>query len=166
MKKRSFPKDLKFGTYLPRGLGKRYYKLSDSSAALERFICEYFEGYATVSSTVKDGAADAIYINGEHTAYLFRNIMSALYKDGVIDINITSTERDFMISFSSHSGRIEINDIDLYKRLLDSAEMSGFDISVIGNTLTLSVKLEHGKIVISAITKESFMQILEKVFFH
>ena len=51
MKKRAFPKDLKFGTYLPQRYGKSYLRLDDSAAALEQFFTEYFDGYATVTVT-------------------------------------------------------------------------------------------------------------------
>ena len=165
MKKRSFPKGLRFGAYLPQRCGKSYLKLGDSVAALEQFITEYFDGYATVSINVSAGTTDAIYIDSENTAYLFRNVMSAMSPGGIIDINITNNPRDFIIAFSSRGGRIDIRDIELHMLLINAAALSGFELSIIGNTISLSAKLEKGKIVISALAKEDFAQTLKKVFF-
>lgn len=164
MKKRGFPKDLKFGTYLPRRRGMSYIKVDDLSSALERFMNEYFS-HNTVITTSDISSSDAAYIDGEYTAYLFRNIMSALDVSDKINISITTGAHSFTIAFSKCDGAFVIKDAELIGRLVESARLSGFSVSFVGNTVTFSAELVRGKLVISALTKAEFAEILERVFF-
>lgn len=165
MIKRKFPKDLKFGTYLPKRCGMSYIKLSDCAASLERFMSEYFAESTTVTPSFNMSSDDAVYIDGEYTAYLFRNIMSFLGTESRINISIRTSDNRFMIVFSKSDGAFQINDAEILQKLLDSARLSGFEMTVAGNTLSFSAMLERGKLVISALTRTEFFKILERVFF-
>ena len=165
MKKRAFPKELKFGTYLPQRQGMSYIKLNDLAAALERFIGEYFSQSTLLSSAVNFSSSDAVLIDGEYTAYLFRNIMSALSVNEGVNISFTCGAESFTVAFSKKSGAFDIEDAVLAQKILEAASLSGFRMSIAGNTLLFSAKMERDKLVISALTKDVFFDILEHVFF-
>lgn len=165
MKKRAFPKGLKFGTYLPQRQGMSYIKLSDLASAFERFMGEYFSQSTLLFSAVDFSASDAVLIDGEYTAYLFRNVMSALSGSDNVYISLSCGKESVTVAFIKKGGVFDLNDTELAEKLLDSARLSGFSVSLAGNTLSFTAKLERGKLVISALTKDKFIEILERVFF-
>ena len=165
MKKRAFPKDFKFGTYLPKRRGMSFIKTRDCVSSLEQFISEYFSGIAELVRTPMCADADAVYIDGEYTALLFRNVMSAIYGKGGIDISITSTQKSLVLSFSVRDGALEVEDADTLRAIVESARLSGFEVAFAGNTMSFSAHLVRGKLVISALSKETFFKILTRVFF-
>lgn len=164
MKKRTFPKNLKFGTYLPKRRGMSYIKADDFASSLERFMGEYFSHNTVMLPPSELNSHDAVRIDGEFTAYLFRNVMSLLSGANNLKISITTSENRFTVSFSQECA-FKLNDAELVARLIESAELSGFEMSVIGNTISFSALLERGKLVISALTRAAFAEILERVFF-
>ena len=164
MKKRALPKELKFGTYLPSSSSKRLIKINDASWALERFIREYFEGIANVSVSLTTAYADSLFLSDEYTAYLFRSVMAAIYSGDIIDISLANTERELTISFSTGSKR-KTEDTEIYERLVKLSEEAGFELIFTGSGIALRAPVLRGKIVISAITKESFYEKLVRIFF-
>lgn len=163
MKKRAFPKELKFGTYLPSSSSKRLIKINDASWALERFIREYFEGVANIEANLNTAYADSLFISDEHTAYLFRSVMEAIYGGDIIDISLANTERALTISFST-GGKYKTDDTEIYERLLKLSEEAGFELIFTGSGIALRAPVLRRKIVISAITKESFYEKLVRIF--
>ena len=164
MKKRAFPKNLKFGTYLPIGSGVRLIEISSAVSSLQRFLNEYFDGIAAIKSSADTHKGESLYLDGEHTAYLFRLIMAAIYDHAVIDINIDTTDREFTICFST-KGKYDISDLGVYEELVKAAQKSGFAILFTKNEIALRAAIVRGKIVISAITAKDFGETLARVFF-
>ena len=164
MKKRAFPKELKFGTYLPIGSSIRLIKIADAIAALSRFIGEYFDGIAKISTNLRVSANDSVYLNGEHTAYLFRCITEAIYNEAMIDISVSNSENEFSICFSTQ-GASKASDISTYEKLLDAARLSGFSVSFVGRAIVLRTALVHGMLVVSTLSIKSFYDSLTYIFF-
>ena len=164
MKKRAFPKDLKFGAYLPKSSSKRLIRIDDATQALERFITEYFNGIANVRVNLNTVKTDSIFLSDEYTAYLMRSIMAAIYSESVIDISITNADKKLTICFST-DGKYKPDDSEIYESLSEFAQKSGFELIFTGNGIALRAPVLQGKIVISAISKESFYQKLMRIFF-
>ena len=164
MNKRAFPKNLKFGTYLPTNSMMGLIKIDVVTKAFERFLSEYFDGIANVKINVNAATTDSIYIAGEHTAYLFRCVMDVIYDGSMMDITVMNNDREYSVCFATKK-KCNTSDLEKYDRLTEVATLSGFAYTVVGNMIILRAPLLHGRLVISAVTYESFYEQLRRVFF-
>ena len=163
MKKSEFPSKIKFGTYLPQRQGMSYIKMSDCAQSLELFITEYFSDSVRFSMTGDFHSGDAVYIDGEYVAYIFRCVLSAFF-GGEISVKLSSHGDSFAVSFSV-AGDIEKVDTAALERLADVAELAGFTMSLCARTVSFSTRIVRGKLVISVPTRVAFYDVLTRVFF-
>ncbi len=141
-----------------------YIKMDDCAEALSRFVGEYFSDSVRLRSADGFFEGDAVYIDGEYTAYMFRCVLSALVGGGRISVALSQMNDSFTVSFSTES-KLGEPDAALLERLAEAARLAGFSMSVCGGAITFSAHLERGKLVISVLCGDDFYDILSRVFF-
>lgn len=164
IKKPTAIKKPKFGTYLPTNTSKELMPLLKVVEALERFFGEYLNGISTLKTRINVAASDSLFIAGEYTAYLFRSVLEAIYDGGIIDTTILNNDKEFSICFA-HRRKYRLDDEKKLDALLDAAKLSGFEVSIIGNGIILRAPILHGRLYISARSREGLYTQLERVFF-